>query len=148
MLKGISPLISPELLKILAEMGHGDTICFADGNYPAEANARAGGCKIVRLDGQPIVPLLSAVLEVFPLDENTEKPATLMAKQPCDKELETPIWDEFAACLEAADRRGASAMGFADRFDFYDLSKKCYCIVQTGEGALYANIMLKKGVVK
>ncbi len=148
MLKGISPLISPELLKVLCEMGHGDTICLADGNYPVEAKAMQCGCKVVRLDGQNIVPLLKAVLELFPLDMSSEKTACLMQKQECDKDVPTPIWEEFAQCLDDADPRGRNMMEFVDRFEFYERSKDCYCIVQTGEGAIYANIILKKGVVK
>ncbi len=148
MLKGISPLISPELLKVLCEMGHGDMICFADSNYPVEAKAREYGCKVVRLDGQPIIPLVEAVLELFPLDMSSDKTAFLMEKQECDKNVPTPIWNEFASALDKADPRGASLMEFVDRFGFYELSGKCYCIVQTGETAIYANIILKKGVVK
>ncbi len=148
MLKGISPLISPELLKALCEMGHGDMVCFTDANYPATAKARECGAKVIRLDGQPIIPLVEAVLELFPLDRSSEKTAFLMQKQECDKDIPTPIWFEFERALENADERGGTLMEFVDRFEFYELSKRCCCFVQTGEGALYANIILKKGVVK
>ena len=131
MLKGIPKILSPELLKVLCEMGHGDRIVLGDGNFPAESMGR------------------SAILTVFPLDTYVEHPVTLMELMECDRgKVETPIWDEYKKIIAKHDSRGAEAVGEIDRFDFYDEAKKCYAIVSTGEGAIYANVMLQKGVIK
>ena len=149
MLKGIPALLSPELLKVLCEMGHSDRIVIADGNFPAESMAKPNGAKVIRYDGQDIPALLDAILTVFPLDSYVEKPATLMQLMDCDKgKVPTPIWDEYKAIVARHDVRGADAVGNIDRFDFYDEAQKCYAIIATGEKAVYANIMLQKGVVK
>lgn len=149
MLKGIPELLSPELLKVLCEMGHSDRIVIADGNFPAESMAKPNAAKVIRYDGQDIPALLDAILTVFPLDTYVEKPATLMQLMDCDVgKVPTPIWDEYKAIVARHDERGADAVGNIDRFDFYDEAKKCYAIIATGEKAVYANIMLQKGVVK
>lgn len=144
MLKGIPPIISPELLMILNEMGHGDRICIGDGNFPAESMGR--GSIVVRCDGHGVPELLDAILQLFPLDTYVEKPASLMQVTPGDK-VETPIWDEYAKIIAKYDKRGKDAIGQIERFAFYEESKKCYAVVATGETALYANIILQKGVV-
>ena len=147
MLKGIPPLLSPELLKVLCEMGHSDRIVLADGNFPAETMGK--DAIVIRYDGQDIPALLDAILTVFPLDSYVEKPATLMQLMDCDVgKVPTPIWDEYKAIVARHDERGAAAVGNIDRFDFYDEARKCYAIIATGEKAVYANIMLQKGVVK
>lgn len=141
MLKGISPLISPELIKVLMEMGHGDEIVLADGNFPGASHAQ----RLVRLDGHPIPPLLGAILSLYPLDSYVEKPVTLMQVVPGDK-VETPIWEEYKKIIQ--DHTGISEpFQHVDRFEFYERAKKAYAVVATGEGALYANIILKKGVI-
>ena len=142
MLKGISPILSPELLKILMEMGHGDELVIGDGNFPAAANAQ----RLVRLDGHGVPELLDAILEVFPLDTYVEHPVNLMEVMPGDT-VETPIWDTYKEIVAKHDARGAEAIGQIERFAFYDEAKKVYAIIATGESALYANIMLQKGVV-
>ena len=144
MLKGIPPIISPELLKVLCEMGHGDRIVIADGNFSA---ASAGKNSIViRCDGHGVPELLDAILQLFPLDIYAEKPVLLMDVLPGDT-VETPIWDEYKAIIAKHDARGAETVGEIERFEFYRQTKECYAIIATGEKALYANIMLQKGVI-
>lgn len=146
MLKGIPKIISPELLKVLCEMGHSDRIVIADGNFPAESMGK--DAIVIRADGHGIPELLDAILTVFPLDTYTDKPAVLMQLMDRDVgKVETPIWDEYKQIIAKHDNRGAQALGAIDRFDFYDEAKKCYAIIATGESAIYANIMLQKGVV-
>ncbi|GGF96389.1 L-fucose mutarotase [Paenibacillus abyssi] len=141
MLKGIPKIISPELLKILMEMGHGDEIVLSDANFPAASMAQ----RIVRCDGHPIPELLDAIMQLFPLDQYVAKPAALMGVVPGDK-VETPIWKEYQHIIS---RHGGPEEVFemVERFEFYDRSKQAYAIVATGESALYANIILKKGVI-
>ncbi len=147
MLKGIPRLLSPELLKVLCEMGHGDRIVIGDGNFPSETMGR--NSRVIRYDGQDIPALLDAILTVLPLDTYVEKPVVLMQLMECDRgRVETPIWDEYAETVARHDGRGASAIGAIDRFDFYSEAEKCYAVIATGESAIYANIILQKGVVK
>ena len=147
MLKGISPLISPELLKILSELGHGDTIVFADANFPSASNAVRGHTTYLRLDGQAMPPLLDGVLALIPLDEYVESPVLFMAKEPQDKDLLLPILDEYTQIISKWDKRGEKATGYLSRSAFYEAARHAACIVQTGETAIYANIILQKGVV-
>ncbi len=146
MLKGIPKILSPELIKVLAEMGHSDRIVIADGNFPAESMGK--NAIVIRADGHGIPELLDAILTVFPLDAYVEKPAVLMQLMDRDVgRVETPIWDEYKSIIAKHDERGAEALGNIDRFDFYEEAKKCYAIIATGESAIYANIMLQKGVI-
>ena len=144
MLKGISPIISPELLKILCEMGHSDTIVIADGNFPSESVGK--NAKVIRADGHGVPELLEAILKLFPIDTYVEKPVSLMQVTPGDT-VETPIWDVYKDIVSKEDSRGADAFSEIERFKFYEEAKKAYCVIATGETALYANIMLQKGVV-
>ena len=129
MLKGISPLISPELLKVLCEMGHGDEIVLADANFPAESM----GQRVVRADGIGAAELLRAILPLFPLDQYDESNFVLMSVVPGD-----PLTAyEPDAKIQTI-----------DRFAYYERAKKAHCIVATGESAQYANILLKKGVIR
>ena len=144
MLKGIPKILSPELLKVLCEMGHADRIVISDGNFPAESVGK--DAIVVRLDGHGVPEVLDAVLSLFPLDTYVDHPATLMEVMPGDQ-VKTPIWDTYATILEKHDPRGRELMGHIERFTFYEEAKKAYAIVTTGESALYANIMLQKGVV-
>jgi len=137
MLKGISPLISPELLKVLCEMGHGDEILLADANYPAESC----GPKVIRADGLDIPSLLSAILKLFPLDTYAKENVILMSP---DKGKPS-IWEKYEEILKASGEE--ARIGTLSRFDFYDRAKKSYAVVATGERALYANLILKKGVI-
>ena len=140
MLKGIPKNLSPELLKILMEMGHGDEIVIADGNYPSASNAK----RIVRADGLDVPPLLESVLQVFPLDTYVDSPVTLMDVVPGDTVVPV-IWDVFHKIVASHDSKAKiSKIG---RFEFYERARKAYAIVATSESALYANIILCKGVV-
>ena len=143
MLKGIPSILSPELLKILMEMGLGDTIVLGDGNFPAASLAGEG--RLVRLDGHGVPEVLDAILQLFPLDPYVEAPVSLMEVMPGDP-VETPIWDEYAAIIEK--HEPGTKVGHIERFQFYETAKQAYAIVATGESALYANIILQKGVVK
>lgn len=144
MLKGIPKMLSPELLKILCEMGHSDRIIIADGNFPAESMGK--NAKVIRMDGHGTIDVLKAILEVFPLDTYVERPVTLMEVMPGD-DVETPIWEEYKQVVSRFDKRGKNAIGHVERFSFYEEAKQAYAIIATGESALYANIMLQKGVV-
>ncbi|MGN0979468.1 MAG: RbsD/FucU family protein [Candidatus Avoscillospira sp.] len=148
MLKNIPPILSPELLKVLSEMGHGDRICIGDGNFPGASMAKAKNAVFVRADGHGVPELLDAILTVIPLDAYVETPAMLMEKMDCDKDLEIPVWDEYKKIIAKHDDRGAAAVGNYERFEFYEQAKDCYCILQSGETAIYANIILQKGVIK
>ena len=148
MLKNIPPIISPELLSVLNEMGHGDRICIGDGNFPGSSVAGAEGAILLRADGHGVPELLDAILQLIPLDEYVDTPAMIMEVTPQDKDLEVPIIDEYKKIVEKYDSRGAAAFGSYERFEFYEQAKKCYGILQSGETAIYANLILQKGVVK
>ena len=143
MLKGIPKILSPELLKVLCEMGHGDRIVIADGNFPAESVGK--DAIVIRMDGHGACDVLDAILQLFPLDTYVEKPVNLMQVVPGD-DVETPIWDEYAKIVAKNDSR-ADLIGQIERFAFYEEAKKAYAVIATGESALYANVMLQKGVV-
>lgn len=143
MLKGIPKILSPELLKVLCEMGHGDRIVIADGNFPSESVGK--NAIVIRMDGHGACDVLEAILQLFPLDTYVEKPVNLMQVVPGDN-VETPIWDEYKKIIAKNDDR-ADIVGNIERFAFYDEAKKAYAIIATGESALYANVMLQKGVV-
>lgn len=145
MLNGVPKIISPELLKILDEMGHGDRLVISDGNFPAESMGK--NCHVIRADGHGVPELLDAILQMIPLDHMVESPVNLMAVSKDDNVL-TPIWDEYRKIINKYNNNAADHIGQLERFDFYEKSKTCYCIIATGESALYANIMLQKGVVK
>ncbi|MDR3122123.1 MAG: fucose isomerase [Clostridiales bacterium] len=145
MLKNIPPILSPELLKTLCEMGHGDRIVLADGNFPA-ASIAAGGGRLIRCDGHGIPELLRAILVLFPLDTYVDQPVGLMAVTPGDP-VETPIWDKYYTLIADADPRGRDAVRAVERFAFYAEARAAYAVVATGESALYANMILQKGVV-
>ena len=145
MLKGIPSVLSPELLKVLCEMGHSDRIVIADGNFPVESMGK--NAVVVRLDGHGVPEILDAILQVFPLDTYIEHPVNLMEVMPGDP-VETPIWEEYKEIISRYDDRGSAAVGNIERFAFYEEAKTAYAIVATGEMAVYANVMLQKGVVK
>ena len=144
MLKGIPKILSPELLKVLCEMGHSDRIVLADGNFPAESMGK--NAIVIRADGHGTAELLQAILEVFPLDTYVEKPVSLMEVMKGDT-VETPIWEDYKKIVSEKDARGADAIGTIERFAFYEEAKTAYAIIATGESALYSNVMLQKGVV-
>lgn len=144
MLKGIPKILSPEMLMVLSEMGHSDRLVIGDGNFPAESMGR--DAIVIRADGHGVPELLDAILQVFPLDTYVEHPVSLMEVMPGDN-VATPIWDTYKAIIKKHDPRGEKAVGQVERFSFYEQARTCYAIIATGETALYANIMLQKGVV-
>ncbi|WP_407270897.1 L-fucose mutarotase [Radiobacillus sp. PE A8.2] len=141
MLKGIPNILSPELLKTLAEMGHGDDIIIADGNFPAASHAQ----RIIRADGHDIPEMLKAITQFLPIDTYDDHPVALMEVVKGDP-IEPTIWKEYEAILETYNY-DFRATEYVERFAFYERAKKAYAIVATSEKALYANIILKKGVV-
>lgn len=141
MLNGIPSIISPELLKILMEMGHGDELVIADGNFPAVSIAQ----RLVRSDGNMVPELLEAVLRFFPLDPYVEAPVALMQVVPGDTYKPT-IWDTYKKIIQKFPNKN-SAIENVERFAFYERAKRAFAVVATSETSLYANIILKKGVV-
>jgi L-fucose mutarotase len=141
MLKGIPPIISPELLMVLMEMGHGDEIVLADGNFPAAGMAQ----RLLRADGHGVVELLEAVLKFFPLDTYVANPVALMEVVPGDK-VKPTIWEDYRKIIIASGEK-FSDFEFVERFDFYERAQDAYAVVATSEKALYANVILKKGVL-
>lgn len=141
MLKGIPTILGPELLKILMEMGHGDELVVADGNFPGASHAQ----RLVRCDGHGVPPLLDAILQLFPLDTYVKQPAALMAVVPGDK-YKPEIWRTYKKIVQKHEPH-FSDFEMVERFAFYDRARKAYAIVATGESARYANIILKKGVI-
>jgi len=141
MLKNIPKILSPDLLKIIMEMGHGDEIVIADGNFPSASFAQ----RLVRLDGHAIPDILEAILRLFPLDTYVERPVGLMAVMPGDP-YKPVIWEEYKKILLAS-KEPFKEFENIERFAFYERAKKAYAVIATGESALYANIILKKGVV-
>lgn len=140
MLKGIPSILPPELLKIMMEMGHGDELVLADGNFPRSAYPE----RVVRCDGHGIPELLDAILKFMPLDPYVEHPTILMDVLPGE---EIPvIWEEYRKIIGQHETNGAREEAIR-RFDFYNRAKKAYAVVTTSESALYANVILKKGVV-
>ncbi|NLZ05090.1 MAG: L-fucose mutarotase [Phycisphaerae bacterium] len=141
MLKNIPPVISPELMKVLMEMGHGDEIVLADGNFPAASVAQ----RLLRCDGHGVPVLLEAILKFFPLDIYVDQPVALMAVVPGDKTRPT-IWEQYRKIVAASGEK-FSDFEYVERFDFYERARKAYAVVATSEKALYANVILKKGVL-
>lgn len=142
MLKGIPSILSPELLKILMEMGHGDELVIGDGNFPAASMAQ----RLVRLDGHGVPEILDAIMALYPLDQYVSSPVGLMQVVPDSGDPEPPIWQEYQRILDK--HEPGKGIEQIERFAFYERAKEAYAVVATGETATYANIILKKGVVK
>ena len=142
MLKGIASVLSPELLKILMEMGHGDEIVIADGNFPAASMAQ----RLVRSDGNGVPELLEAILQLFPLDQYVDRPIGLMAVVAGDA-YQPVIWEEYREIVRKHEPQ-FSDFEYVERFAFYERARKAYAVLASSEKALYANIILKKGVVQ
>ena len=142
MLKNIPSILTPDLLKILMEMGHSDELVIADGNFPRNAHPE----RVVRLDGHGIPEILDAILRFLPLDSYVEHPTILMAVMDGDPYV-PEIWEEYRQIAAKYEPDGAREEAI-DRFAFYERARKAYAVVTTGETALYANIILKKGVAK
>jgi L-fucose mutarotase len=142
MLKGLDPILSPDLLMTLRAMGHGDEIAIVDANFPADATAQ----RLVRLDGISATAVLDAVLSVMPLDDFVPEAAWCM-QVVGNPHAEQPIFEEFRAIIA---RREDSRFKLAalERFAFYARAREAYAIVTTGETRLYGNIILKKGIIR
>lgn len=142
MLKHIPKIMPPELMLALLEMGHGDELLLCDGNYPKF------GCpeRCVRMDGYGICEILDMILHFFPLDEYVEHPVTLMAVLPNDP-YKPEIWEEYRALGFKHEEKGLREESI-EKPEFYAKGSKCYVCIATGEQALYANMILKKGVIK
>lgn len=143
MLKGIPDIISPELLKILHEMGHGDELVIGDANFPAASNAK----RLVRCDGHNVPEVLDAILQLFPLDIYTDCPVALMQVVPGDTTI-PEIHDEIKRVVCKYEDRGEKAVEYIDRFAFYERARNAYAIVATTERKLYGCMIIKKGVIR
>jgi L-fucose mutarotase len=142
MLKGIPAIIPPELLKLLAEMGHGDELTIGDANFPGHSCCKT----VVRMDGHSVPEILDAILKLMPLDPYVDHPVSLMEVVPGDN-VETPIWDVYRDIVKKYDDR-EDPFENIERFAFYDRVKEKSCfVIMSGETALYANVILKKGVI-
>lgn len=137
MLIGINPLLSPELLHVLAAMGHGDEIAIVDANFPGTACAQ----RLIRMDGVTATGALVAVMSLLPMDTYVEHTANVMQVVGDPAAIPEAV-AEFTTII--GDR---GKVGSIERFAFYERAKKCFAIVQTGEGRLYGNIILTKGVI-
>ncbi len=144
MLKGIPKCISPELLKTLALMGHGDTIVLGDAFFPAASCARASGGELIRADGITSTELLDAILTLMPLD-SVQHPVLIMDKPESMSELKTPVWDEYRRIVAKHDPRGEGCVGMIERFVFYGEAKKAFAVVSTGEEADFCSLNLQNG---
>lgn len=140
MLKGINPMLSPEMLKILSEMGHGDEIIIADGGFPGANLAR----NLVRADGVGCVAMLDAVLSVFPLDQYDDQ--NFVCMQTTGGDQPPAIWEEYKEVL--AKYEPNAHIEHIERFAYYERAKKAYAVIATGEMAPYGNILLKKGCIR
>jgi len=127
MLKNIPSVLSPELMYVLMEMGHGDEIVLADGNFPAAANAQ----RLVRCDGHDVPELLEAILKFLPLDIYVDNPVALMAVVPGDDTKPT-IWEEYRKIIKASGEK-FSDFDFVERFAFYERAQQAYAVVATSE---------------
>jgi L-fucose mutarotase len=140
MLKGISPLLSPELLKLLMEMGHGDEMVFGDSNFPAASHAQ----RLVRADGHRITALLDAILPLFPLDYAVDYTAVLMAFR---GDKEPAVWSKYKETLGAYPD-GDKQFLTLPKPEFYERAKKAYCVVATSESEGFANLIIRKGIIR
>ena len=143
MLKGVPSIISPELLYALSQMGHGDELVIADGNFPCHSVGK--NSIVIRADGHGVPEILDAVLQLIPLDTYTEKPVALMEVVKGDN-VETPIWSRYDEILKMREPAHHD-IEYIERCAFYERAKGAYLIIATSEQALYDNILLKKGVV-
>ncbi|MBV9567016.1 MAG: RbsD/FucU family protein [Hyphomicrobiales bacterium] len=146
MLKNIDPILNPDMLHALCAMGHGDDLILCDTNFPADAVARHSVIgKPLRIDNVTAARAARAILSVLPLDDFVDEPALRM--EVVGKPAEVPdVQAEVQAEIDAAEGR-SRPMGSVERFAFYELARKAYCIVQTGERRFYGDFVFKKGVI-
>jgi L-fucose mutarotase len=147
MLQGISALLSPDLLHLLASMGHGDEVALVDANFPAASTASRHNARLVTCLGVDTPTLLRAVLSLFPLDKAVAEPALIMEPQQQDKARFPNGLPEAAGEIIRVIEDHAFKCGRLERFAFYERANTCFGVVRTGELRVYGNIILKKGVV-
>lgn len=140
MLKGIDPRLSPELLKILAEMGHGDEIVFGDSNFPAASHSRL----LVRADGHSAASILDAVLSVFPLDYAVDYSAVVMRNNSVQEPV---VWQAYKNIL-SRDPEGSKPFVQLSKKEFYERASEAYCVIATSENEGFANILIRKGIIR
>ena len=145
MLKNVPKILSPELIKTLCEMGHTDKIVIGDGNFTGQQFADEGNGRLIRADGIGAVALLDAILQLIPLQQDTDKPVKLMA---CDIGFDIKIWDEYKDVVKQHYPDSGDLIEFYERNQFYEEAKKAYAIIQTGEEAIYANVIIAKGTIE
>lgn len=146
MLKGIPPVLSPELLKVLAEMGHGDTLTIGDANFASAAFAKNG--ILVRADGHSSAAMLDAILSLFPLDTFADSAVTVMGvpKEGCGLSI-LEMSDQLLQVVQKYDENAAKNAEIVDRFAFYERAEKSYAVLATGEANHYGCIIIQKGVL-
>ena len=145
MLRGIPSVLSPDLLAVLCEMGHGDEVVIGDMNYPAAATASNA---LIFANNVSSVHLLDAILRLMPLDRYVDKPFLIMERMAVDSRLFLPVHEEYFRLAEKHDSRGRECVGYINRFDFYDRARDAYCVVSTGETSPYGCTILRKGCLK
>jgi L-fucose mutarotase len=146
MLKNIDPLLTAELLSVLAIMGHGDELAVTDANFPADSVAR-GTChgRVIPVAGASLSEVVGAILSVLPLDEFVDAPVRRMAADITPSEL-PEVQEEVQAVIDAVSGRHWP-MGVLERFAFYEAARGCYAVVLTGERRFFGNVLIKKGAI-
>ena len=142
---GVPKSITPEVLYAIARMGHGDKLVIADANFPSDSIASSNIIKQpLRVSGSTN-QILSDLLTLFPIDSYDESGVCVMNRVPCDIErnLDVPAYELIATTANIPSNK----LSYIERYDFYELAKKCFCVVQTDDSALYANIIISKGVI-
>lgn len=154
-LKGVSKNISPELLFVLAKMGHGDTIIIADSNFPSDSTAAHTVSKVpIRMAGSTS-EVLKEILTLIPLDTYSLSPVCVMDRVASDKtrNLEVPAYDDISNVVQAESQselyggHSSFTLTYVERFEFYELAKSAFCVVQTSDTLPYANVLISKGVL-
>ncbi len=140
MLRGIDPILGPELLYALRAMGHGDEICICDANFPGDSNAD----ELIRVDAADAIQVADAILSLMPLDSFVDNAAFVMQVVGKPKEA-PPIYKMFQDTIDKHEK--GFKISRLERFKFYERARNCFAIVQTGERRLYGNIILTKGII-
>ena len=141
MLKRIPVILSPEILLMLAQMGHGDEVVLSDANFPTVSVGR----RVARADGTDVPTLLEAILQLLPLDQYVDKPAAVMERVD-EPGKPAPIWKKYQQLLDGSEGRHIN-IEQVERFAFYERAKLAFGVIATSETALYGNLILKKGVI-
>lgn len=140
MLRGLNPILGPDLLHCLRSMGHGDEIAIVDGNYPADSHAN----RLLRYDGHDVIDVLNAILSVFPIDNISNS-----ISHAVNMNYPNTRYDIHNEMISAVREHGIESEVTAQMPEvFYNRVKNCYAVIATSEGALYANIILRKGVIE